>query len=287
VYPDFLRVFLPLFGRVDRGVALERALAERSDGRLWKPLAQWRAGVVEGWRPAVVFNATVVESGERMLMGTTDLMKLHGSTQGEGRTDLSDKHFQGRDVPIVTAVRLSASFPYVSPAARPEIGDEQIHIVDGGYTDNFGMATLLSWLDEGLRKSTKPVRRVLIIEIRASAPEDDPPVAWRGWPFQTYAPIATMLDVRDTGQLPRNNEERAMIKRAAASCGIEITDATFTYNSQDAPLSWHLSPNDKAELDEYWKTSTDNVKSKQTVHDFLAATGTTTSAETTGPCKSL
>jgi patatin-like phospholipase len=278
VYPDFLRVFFPLFGRVDRGVALERALAERSDGRLWKPLAQWRAGVVEGWRPAVVFNATVVESGERLLMGTTDLIKLPNSTMGEGRTDLSDKHFQGRDVPIVTAVRLSASFPYVSPAARPEIGDEQIHIVDGGYTDNFGMATLLSWLDEGLRKSAKPVRRVLIIEIRASAPEDDPPVAWRGWPFQTYAPITTMLDVRDTGQLPRNNEERAMLKRAAASCGIAITDATFTYNSQDAPLSWHLSPKDKAELDEYWKTSTDNVKSKQTVHDFLAGTGAASAA---------
>jgi hypothetical protein len=79
-----------------------------------------------------------------------------------------------------------------------------------------------------------------------------------------------------------------MLKRAAASCGIEITDATFTYNSQDAPLSWHLSPNDKAELDEYWKTSTDNVKSKQTVRDFLAATGTmSATAAPAGACGAL
>jgi len=79
-----------------------------------------------------------------------------------------------------------------------------------------------------------------------------------------------------------------MIKRAAASCGIEITDATFTYNSQDAPLSWHLSPNDKKELDEYWKTSTDNAKAKQTVHDFLAGTGTATStAAPAGACSAL
>ena len=50
---------------------------------------------------------------------------------------------------------------------------------------------------------------------------------------------------------------------------------------------WHLSPNDKKELESYWETSADNAKAKQVVHDFLAATGTTTSGEMAAPCKAL
>jgi hypothetical protein len=271
VYPDFLRVFVPVFEHLDRGEALEAALTRELPNRkhhLWSPLADWREGVLEGSRPAVVFNATVVESGERFLLGTTDL------SPALGRTSLRDPQFPqfaGRDVSLVTAARLSATFPYVSPAARPDIAGTQIHVVDGGYTDNYGMATLLTWLDEALRAPGNPVRRVLIIEIRASPPAaEPPPLSWRGWPFQSYAPISAMLNVRDVGQLPRNEEELDILRRFAASCKIDIEDSIFEYPPEDAPLSWHLSPNDKKEIETIW-TSSDTEQQKQAVRAFLAA----------------
>jgi Patatin-like phospholipase len=270
VYPDFLRVFVPVFRHLDRGEALEAALSRELPNRkhhLWSPLAEWREGVLEGWRPAVVFNATVVESGERFLLGTTDL------TQAEGRSSLRDPQFPqfaGRDISLVTAARLSATFPYVSPAARPDIPGTQIHAVDGGYTDNYGMATLLAWLDEALRASGNPVRRVLIIEIRASPPASEPPpLTWKGWPFQAYAPISAMLNVRDTGQLPRNEEELDILRRFGASCNIDIEDTVFEYPPENAPLSWHLSPNDKKEIETTW-TSAATEQQKEKVRAFLA-----------------
>jgi hypothetical protein len=271
VYPDFLRVFVPAFKHLDRGRALEAALTRELPNRghhLSSPLSDWRQGVLKGWRPAVVFNATVVESGERFLLGTTDL------SPAQGRSSLRDPQFPqfaGRDISLVTAARLSATFPYVSPAARPDIPGTQIHAVDGGYTDNYGMATLLAWLDEALRAPGNPVRRVLIIEIRASPPAVEPPhLSWRGWPFQAYAPISAMLNVRDTGQLPRNEEELAILRRFAASCNIAIEDSVFEYPPEDAPLSWHLSPNDKKDIETIW-TSPDTEKHKQEVRAFLAA----------------
>jgi hypothetical protein len=271
VYPDFLRVFVPVFKHLDRGRALEAALTRELPNRrhqLSSPLADWREGVLEGRRPAVIFNATVVESGQRFLLGTTDL------SPAQGRTSLRDPQFPqfaGRDISLVTAARLSATFPYVSPAARPDIPGTQIHAVDGGYTDNYGMATLLAWLDEALRAPGNPVHRVLIIEIRASPPATEPPpLSWRGWPFQAYAPISAMLNVRDTGQLPRNQEELEILRRFAASCNIDIEDAVFEYPPEDAPLSWHLSPNDKKKIETIW-TSADTEIHKQTVRDFLAA----------------
>jgi Patatin-like phospholipase len=272
VYPDFLRIFVPVFKHLDRGRALEAALTRELPNRrhqLASPLGGWREGVLEGRRPAVIFNATVVESGERFLLGTTDL------SDARGRTSLRDysqfPQFAGRDISLVTAARLSATFPYVSPAARPDIAGTQIHAVDGGYTDNYGMATLLAWLDEALRAPGNPVRRVLIIEIRASPlGAETPRLSWRGWPFQGYAPISAMLNVRNTGQLPRNQEELEILRRFAASCNIEIEDAVFEYRPEDAPLSWHLSPNDKKQIETTW-TSADTEKPKQAVRAFLAA----------------
>ena len=272
VYPDFLRIFIPVFGRLDRGAALEAALTRELPNRkhrLERPLAEWRDGVLQGWRPAVVFNATIVESGERFLLGTTDL------APAVGRSSLRDAQFPqfaAHDISLVTAARLSATFPYVSPAARPDIPGTQIHAVDGGYTDNYGMATLLTWLDQALAADGNPVRRVLIIEIRASPPASEPPpLSWRGWPFQSYAPISAMLNVRDAGQLPRNEEERLILTRLAAaqSPSIEIQDAVFEYCPTDAPLSWHLSPNDKKEIETIW-TSPTTTQQIQVVHAFLA-----------------
>lgn len=271
VYPDFLRIFVPVFRHLDRGEALEAALTRELPNRkhhLSSPLSDWREGVLEGWRPAVVFNATVVESGQRFLLGTTDL------SQALGRTSMRDPQFPqfaGHDISLVTAARLSATFPYVSPAARPDIPGTQIHAVDGGYTDNYGVATLLAWLDEALRAPGNPVRRVLIIEIRASPPASEPPpLSWRGWPFQSYAPISAMLNVRDTGQLPRNEEELDIVSRFAASCNIDIEDTVFEYPPEDAPLSWHLSPNDKKEIETIWASSTIEEQ-KNKVRKFLAS----------------
>lgn len=274
VYPDFLRTFplAPFLKHLDRGEALEAALTRELPDRkrhLWNPLAEWREGVLQGWRPAVVFNATVVESGERFLLGTTDL------EQAPGRSSLRDPQFPQfaeHDISLVTAARLSASFPYVSPAARPDMEGTQIHAVDGGYTDNYGMATLLSWLDEALSAKDNPVRRVLIIEIRASPPASEPPpLTWHGWPYQAYAPVSAMLNVRDTGQLPRNEEELDIVQRFAASCQLDIEDTVFEYPPEDAPLSWHLSPNDKKEIENIW-TSQGTEQERQKVRDFIAAT---------------
>jgi hypothetical protein len=283
VYPDFFRIFLPVFKHLDRGRALEAALTRELPTlkhHLWSPLSDWREGVLEGRRPAVVFNATITESGERILLGTTDL------PHADGRTSLRDNEFPrfaDLDISLVTAARLSASFPYVSPAARPDISGPQIHVVDGGYTDNYGMATLLAWLDAGLWCPGKPVTSVLVIEIRASPPASEPPpLSWQGWPFQSYAPISTMLDVRDIAQISRNEEQLDLLRRYASSRNVDIEDVVFEYPPENAPLSWHLSPRDKKEIQTIW-CSEATKKPKETVRIFLNASGPQ-SVPTTAGC---
>jgi hypothetical protein len=81
VYPDLGRVIFPFFWStyIDRGQALERALIRQLDretsrqSSLSDGLSQWTEGVRLGWRPAVMFNATVADTGERLLFTNTTL----------------------------------------------------------------------------------------------------------------------------------------------------------------------------------------------------------------------
>jgi hypothetical protein len=79
-----------------------------------------------------------------------------------------------------------------------------------------------------------------------------------------------MLNVRDTGQISRNEEQLDLMRRYAASCNIRIEDAVFEYPPEDAPLSWHLSPSDKRKIETIW-TSGATEKAKEIVRTFLNA----------------
>jgi hypothetical protein len=142
-YADFWRVFFPYIKSeherlVDRGWALEEGW--RNSGDVQAGLSEWRAGVKEGWRPALIFNSTIVETGEPLLLTTTDIQPGGPANEPNWRT-LSDMFPNCRncDIPVVTAVRLAASFPFVTPASRPISQGLPYHVVDGGYYDNYGV----------------------------------------------------------------------------------------------------------------------------------------------------
>ncbi|MBI1896808.1 MAG: patatin-like phospholipase family protein, partial [Acidobacteria bacterium] len=171
VYPDMVRSFAPLLlsPRIDRGWAMERAWSRF--GAQPERLADWRADVLRGGRPAVLFNATITETGERLLLSTLDL------PSAAGRRNFYDvPHYGEYDVSPVTAARLSASFPYVTPVARisaPVPRDRRYHIADGGYYDNFGIVSLADVLIRGLPKGA-PVRCVLLLQILGEDAAGDP-----------------------------------------------------------------------------------------------------------------
>jgi hypothetical protein len=131
-YPDFLRLcFAPLISpNADRGTAVEEAW-RRNLRRCQPPRDDWRLmelsdPIRRGRMPPVVFNATIAETGQRLLIspilnepmtreqfvrgaflnppGAVEFMRLFDNAES--------------DLRVSTAVRLSAAFPFVSPIAR-------------------------------------------------------------------------------------------------------------------------------------------------------------------------
>ncbi len=274
VYPDLWRAVIPRFPFKywDRAAALETAWM-RNAPELQARLAGWREGVAKGWRPATVFNATIADSGERLLLATSDL-----KPRVFGRKNFYEL-YPDADISAVAAARLSATFPYVTPAARADLSGPQFHVVDGGYYDNYGMSTLVEWLDEALSADDNPVRRVLVLEIRG-APLDHAAIRnnQRGWFYQSFAPLATMLHVRTTGQFSHNEVEFDLLRRVPFPKNVRIESAVFEFREPrespssraGPPLSWHLTEEQKQDIETAWKNELETGEGWKTLKAFLS-----------------
>jgi hypothetical protein len=300
VHPDFTRLLAPsllpfLLGddrQIDRGWALEQtlrvALRDPNKQSIDSRLSQWREAVNDGWLPGTVFNATLVESGNPLLLSTIQVPRPDGSkTVVFGQTN-----DRGADISAVTAARLSASFPYVSPVTRGRyVGAERtdrpalgMHVADGGYYDNYGITVAVQWLNEIIKTYPGKFGKVIIVEIVAFPEEKKagpaindychPPSerskSMSGWTSEFLGPVKSVLNARTSTQLGRDLIELSLLKNwngtpygpttRSTACPQFIN--TFRFVAQhEGPLSWQLSDKEKGCVDEDWKAQDEVVRS--------------------------
>lgn len=270
VYPDFLRALvpLPLYGLQDRGRALEtrwsRWLAPNLEGDnrtqdAMPRLSSWRERARRHEIPAIAFNAVLVETGERFVLSTLDRLGSEDSQQ-RGYQRFSDL-YPDRDIEIATAARLSATFPWVTPAARPDIENgKAFHVADGGYYDNHGMMVALQFINALLEaEATQPV---ILVEIRASTSERNPrPLVNAGFYLELFGPAEAMFAVRSASQRARNELELDLLTKRWPG---RISRVAFELRKR-FPLSWHLTSDDQGKIVGHW----DDPRVQKQLHVLL------------------
>lgn len=282
--------------KFDRGTAVETDWqGEMKDGQKKsnkpKTLATWRKQVFDGQIPIPVFNSILVETGERFLITPMTF----GKVPTKKYVDFNSL-FEGYDMNVVTAARLSATFPYISPICRndrKELADKKYHFADGGYFDNSGFVTAAEWLDERLDEWRKPetlnIRRVLILQINAfpESPSNENVQGSGGWFMTTLGPLLAMFKVRDPVLASRNAKEADLLaKKWKNQVEIQYFPIFFPSDSEipsecsvsefykdgryRPPLSWRLTDREKQAIKDGWtaiKTGETIQTIKQLWHD--------------------
>ncbi|MEM1437968.1 MAG: hypothetical protein AAGF61_03245 [Pseudomonadota bacterium] len=195
------------------------------------------------------------------------------------------------DMRAVTAARLSATFPYVTPVTRArerrddsdyENGDpdpnDQLgrpdpddkddprevlpswHVGDGGYFDNPGSVAVFRWIEAvreiDARRGGSLQRPILFIQINPfpAKPARSVPEEGQGWQAALLGPLQGMLSVRTSSQLARSDLELSMLEAIRGPC-FEAVEFRPPYkaNRADPPLSWELSRADRERLFEDWE----------------------------------
>jgi predicted acylesterase/phospholipase RssA len=248
----------------DRGRGLEAAwLANlpRID-RTFRDLAK---GEKEGWRPPLVFAPMFVEDGRRLLISNLDLGGLARS-QGPRWTDqghrpralysISAVEFfrlfpEAADFKLTTAVRMSASFPYVSPAVALPTRPAR-RVVDAGYYDNYGVNVAIAWLYRHRAWLERHECDVTLIQIRDSlsrrdnvgpAPDDDDEgVSILARALSEFVtPAQGILQARQATMTFRNDEQVEMWSELVEA-GKRVTFTTAVYECPaHVAMSWYLT----------------------------------------------
>jgi hypothetical protein len=288
LYPDLARTvnillpWLPGPFNLDRGQTLDKAwlredMAWPKREGIKQGLSVWQVDTEAGRRPGVIFNTTIAETGQRLPLSTVTLPE---DLPGGIRYKRLLEHVEPKStIPVVTAARLSAAFPYVSPAARAkkpaggafteEDGYHEDHIVDGGYYDNYGVSSLVEWLDWELTHDPKHrPEKVVVIQIISSPTVNDlGPRSQEGGLqelldkvlYQVIAPASTVLNVRGAGQSTHSQVELSLLKEKwekGNPCVPIIIPKPFVFDGPEPPLSWHLTQKDKQEIETAWQRKT-------------------------------
>ncbi|NET58174.1 MAG: patatin-like phospholipase family protein [Symploca sp. SIO2E6] len=298
-YPDFWRFvgfpWIPkVLGLGDRGTAIESDwqghLKHKNLG-----LNTWRDQALAGTIPIPVFNATLADNGYRFLLSPMTFIKPSNDQKSWDFNSLYGK--DNYDIDATAAARLSATFPYVTPIAcncypNHHRGQQHnYHVADGGYFDNFGMFTIVEWLDKVVLKNIQElkIKKVIILQLNAfdsSASANNNSSTQKGWLMSLAGPLLTIFKVRDSTQADRNDLELKMLQQKwqnllkiehvnITPLGIKQNDLPKNPKLKDlkkywklfcnnqgeyvSPFSWKLSEFEKEMIKLAWKNVRDEV----------------------------
>jgi hypothetical protein len=273
-YPDLLRfVGVPFLvpKMQDRGNAVEVDWR----GELKQPnnppaLSHWQKKVTDGTIPIPIFNATQVETG-RCFMISPMTFNLPNTDTENAYIDFNTL-YPGFDIDITTAARLSASFPYISPVARPNLTYGQkpgntlgiFHVADGGYFDNYGVGASMQLLEQLLSDQDCQVRKILLLQIHAfpGSPVENNNPGNPGWLMEVIGSIQTLLNVQGPAQSTNNAFSIECLRRKCENGdrGVEIADFIIAFPDKSLsgeleaqPLSWQLTQKQKKAIQEAWE----------------------------------
>jgi hypothetical protein len=264
---------------IDRGNWLEFAWRRNAGGanytglNLLPSFYDYNEFVKAGIAPSLIFSSTVMESGERVMFCNNRFDDSWDSEATYNRARTFEEYCLGEeagaDISLWTAARMSATFPWVSPAARPNFGGDiaaefsgqgrQLpyhHFIDGGYYDNYGVSSAMDWLNPVLHdrlrtNSTLTFKKVVIIQLRAYKKSSyvDPENGWRS---AMLGPAIGFWAVYDSAPLVRNEIALGRFVEnwnSRLGAKAQISTHVVQRRSSSGALSWYLSPDDISGLE--------------------------------------
>ena len=161
----------------DRGYAFEEQLNINTGGVLDKPLGEYAKPEKESLIPMMIMAPTVVADGRKLFisphhvsyMNLTDSVSSHSSDSKIKGMDFRYLFKEQRpdSLRFLTALRMSATFPYITPNVTLPT-HPAIQIMDAGLSDNFGIGDAVGFLSVFRDWISENTSGVIILSLRDS-----------------------------------------------------------------------------------------------------------------------
>ncbi|MGB5977104.1 MAG: patatin-like phospholipase family protein, partial [Cyclobacteriaceae bacterium] len=227
----------------DRGYSFERKLNRNTGGVMNKSLEDYRVAEEEALIPVLMMTPTIINDGRKLyissqqvsFMGATGPDYLLGAAEPKG-VDFRRLFYEQEagDLSFLTALRLSATFPYVSPnVSLPS--EPRLEVMDAGVTDNFGITDAVRFIYNFRDWLEVNTSGVVILSIRDTPKKGAVRQGERTDLFETvFTPLANLYKNFDNIQ-DLNNDTN--IEYASSWLGVPVQMLTLEYS----PLSFYFN----------------------------------------------
>lgn len=253
----------------DRAYTFEHELDRITGGLMDRPIKSYEQPELEGKIPMMILSPTVVNDGRKMYIASRSISFMNSEIESFQSYD--DFKYSGIDfmrflkdqgsenLRFLSALRMSATFPYVTPNTTLPT-EPPILIMDAGISDNFGLSDAIRFIFPFRDWINENTSGVVIISIRDSPKvRDIPPTAKNTIVDELTQPISSVYNNFENFQ---DITSDLLIGQASEWLDAPIERIDFQYqaesyvpilqkmdsirqNSARASLSWRLTTREK------------------------------------------
>ena len=258
----------------ERGFEFEERMKRNLNGLLDHPLSYYEKPEANGEIPLLMVSPTITNDGRKLYISpqptsffNLGLDEATSKVQGINFRSFLKNH-QADSLRFLTALRMSATFPYVTPAISLPT-EPAIQIADAGISDNYGVSDAVIFLRVFKDWVLENTERVVVLAIRDS--EKDPDVEGaepNNLIGKFFSPIQGVYRSWDQVQTIKNVQRFDLLKALYED---HLQRVDFTYIAQEHPdhdtrasLSWRLTEREKRNVVE----AINNEVSKKALRRF-------------------
>ncbi len=159
----------------NRGYAFENQLNKNTHFVLDKPLADYRDPEAAAEIPLIILAPTIINDGRKLYISPQNMSYMtlaNEAIDGSSNYRVTGVDFinffkkqNSQNLRFLTGLRMSATFPYITPNIRLP-SEPSIEIMDAGVSDNYGISDALRFLYVFRDWFASNTSRVIILSIR-------------------------------------------------------------------------------------------------------------------------
>ena len=257
----------------DRGYAFEKQLNENLNGVLDKPLIAYHQAEKHAIIPTMLLTPVITNDGRRLIISAQNISYLVNSdplpgTQYSPLCENIDflRFFETQDAEnlrFTTALRMSATFPYIMPNVTLPT-DPAIEVIDAGARDNLGVSPTMKYIYNFRNWLSTNTSGIIIIQLRDKGKEidikQDPS---RSILESLGSPLGAIYSNIFNIQ---NYEIDQMMQYASLwyDGPLDVFEIQLRHKKEDKiSLSWHLTSKEKEKIQQALKSAENQEAVKQ------------------------
>ncbi len=243
----------------DRGYIFERYFANNTGMDFKKTLIDYRAAEKSAQIPVMLFHTASTSDSRIFYMSAHPvrfLMRPYNKRSAGLDLSIDAIDFgsffakqRGFQLDVLSAMRMSASFPFILPSTILP-SDPPTYVIDGGARDNFGIVSVMKFLINFKDWINQNTSGVVIVQTRDSQKDDEPEeTKQKTFLQEVFQPIGSLYTNLENVQDFNNDQKLAYINE---ELGGKVQFILFEYipekKTEKASMSLRLTAREKKEI---------------------------------------